>query len=163
MISRKVLITGSFAVGKTSLFNRFIHNTFSERYLTTIGVKVDKKEVRANGKQVSLVLWDIAGEVSQEKVPRTYFMGSSAVIYVFDLSRPSTLKNMEADLRLIRNTLPGCLVRIVGNKKDLLSEEELQIRQRESGADIYTSAKTGENVESMFMDIAAELMEEAGA
>jgi len=163
MISRKVLITGSFAVGKTSLFNRFVHNAFSERYLTTIGVKVDKKEVLVKGQPVSLILWDIAGEVSQEKVPRTYFLGASAVIYVFDLSRPNTRKNMEADLKLIRKTLPGCLVRIVGNKKDLLSEEAFQRQKQESGAEIYTSAKTGENVESLFMDIAAELADETEA
>lgn len=160
MISRKVLITGSFAVGKTSLFNRFIHNTFSERYLTTIGVKVDKKEVAINGQDVSLVLWDIAGEVSQEKVPRTYFLGASAVIYVFDLSRPNTLKNMEADLKLIQKTLPGCLVKIIGNKKDLVSEEELIIMKRQIPETyLFTSAKTGENVEGLFLGLAAQLVE----
>lgn len=161
MISRKVLITGSFAVGKTSLFNRFIHNTFGERYLTTIGVKVDKKEVTVGGREISLVLWDIAGEVSQEKVPRTYFLGASAVIYIFDLSRPNTLNNMEADLRIIQSTLPGCLVRVVGNKKDLLGEDELLIMKRQAPeACLFTSAKTGENVESLFLDIGAELLEQ---
>ncbi len=161
MISRKVLITGSFAVGKTSLFNRFIHNTFSERYLTTIGVKVDKKEVTVGGREISLVLWDIAGEVSQEKVPRTYFLGASAVIYIFDLSRPNTLNNMEADLRIIQATLPGCLVRVVGNKKDLLGEDELLILKRQAPeACLFTSAKTGENVESLFLDIGTELLEQ---
>ncbi|MCB0570111.1 MAG: GTP-binding protein [Phaeodactylibacter sp.] len=161
MISRKVLITGSFAVGKTSLFNRFIHNTFSERYLTTIGVKVDKKEVSVNGQEVSLVLWDIAGEVSQEKVPRTYFLGASAVIYIFDLSRPNTLQNMEADLRIIQSALPGCLVQVVGNKKDLLDDEELLIMQRQvPEASTFTSAKTGENVEQLFFDIGSKLLEQ---
>ena len=80
MISKKVLITGSFGVGKTSLFTRFIHNEFSDNYRTTIGVQVDKKVVKLGGKEMSLILWDIAGEVSQEKVPRSYFLGASAVI-----------------------------------------------------------------------------------
>lgn len=158
MISRKVLITGSFAVGKTSLFHRFVYNTFSEQYLTTIGVKVDKRVVDVNGEPLSLILWDIAGEVSQKKVPRTYFLGASAVIYVFDLSRKQTAGNLQTDLKLIRKILPGCLIKVVGNKKDLVSEDEWIICERTYKPDFLTSAKTGENVEALFREIARELM-----
>jgi small GTP-binding protein len=158
MTSRKVLITGSFAVGKTSLFHRFVYNTFSEQYLTTIGVKVDKRVVEVNGEPLSLILWDIAGEVSQKKVPKTYFLGASAVIYVFDLSRKQTADNLKSDLKLIQKILPGCLIKVVGNKKDLVSEEELIILERTHNPDFLTSAKTGENVETLFMEIASELV-----
>ena len=158
MTSRKVLITGSFAVGKTSLFHRFVYNTFSEQYLTTIGVKVDKRVVEVNGEPLSLILWDIAGEVSQKKVPKTYFLGASAVIYVFDLSRKQTADNLKSDLKLIQKLLPGCLIKVVGNKKDLVSEEELMILERTYNPDFLTSAKTGENVETLFMEIASELV-----
>jgi small GTP-binding protein len=158
MTSRKVLITGSFAVGKTSLFHRFVYNTFSEQYLTTIGVKVDKRVVEVNGEPLSLILWDIAGEVSQKKVPKTYFLGASAVIYVFDLSRKQTADNLKSDLKLIQKILPGCLIKVVGNKKDLVSEEELIILERTHSPDFLTSAKTGENVETLFMEIASELV-----
>lgn len=158
MTSRKVLITGSFAVGKTSLFHRFVYNTFSEQYLTTIGVKVDKRVVEVNGEPLSLILWDIAGEVSQKKVPKTYFLGASAVIYVFDLSRKQTADNLKSDLKLIQKILPGCLIKVVGNKKDLVSEEELLILERTHNPDFLTSAKTGENVETLFMEIASELV-----
>ena len=75
-------MTGSFGVGKTSLFRRFINNTFSEKYITTIGVKVDKKTVVIDGEEISILLWDIAGEVKQDKVPKSYFLGASAIIYV---------------------------------------------------------------------------------
>jgi small GTP-binding protein len=159
MTSRKVLITGSFAVGKTSLFHRFVFNTFSEQYLTTIGVKVDKRVVEVDNNPLSLILWDIAGEVSQKKVPRTYFLGASAVIYVFDLSRKQTAGNLQSDLKLIQKILPGCLIKVVGNKKDLVSEEELRILERTYRPDFLTSAKTGENVEELLMEIAEELME----
>ena len=98
MLSRKVILTGSFGVGKTSLFSRFIHDSFSDRYITTIGVKVDKKSVEVDGEKVSILLWDIAGEVTQDKVPRSYFLGASAIIYVFDLTRPSTYKNIDIDI-----------------------------------------------------------------
>ncbi|NBC08460.1 MAG: GTP-binding protein [Bacteroidetes bacterium] len=158
MISRKVLITGSFAVGKTSLFHRFIHNTFSERYMTTIGVKVDKKELEVDGENISLILWDIAGEVAQEKVPKTYFLGASAVIYVFDLSRPQTAENMDNDLAYIKKILPGCLVKVVGNKKDLVTEDDLLVFQRQYQPDLFTSAKTGEKVEDLFLNVAEGLL-----
>lgn len=158
MLSKKVILTGSFGVGKTSLFNRFISNIFSERYLTTIGVKVDKKEVAVNGQNVTLILWDIAGEVTQDKVPTTYFLGTSAIIYVVDLTRPSTLVNVERDIKFLTDLLPGCIVKIVGNKIDLLSEEQLLQIQGQMEFDILTSAKTGENVEELFENIAEELM-----
>lgn len=145
-------------MGKTSLFHRFVYNTFSEQYLTTIGVKVDKRVVEVNGEPLSLILWDIAGEVSQKKVPKTYFLGASAVIYVFDLSRKQTADNLKSDLKLIQKILPGCLIKVVGNKKDLVSEEELIILERTHSPDFLTSAKTGENVETLFMEIASELV-----
>lgn len=158
MISKKVIITGSFGVGKTSIFTRFIENTFSEKYLTTIGVKVDKKTVTIDGREVSMIIWDIAGEVLQDKVPHTYFLGSSAVIYVFDLSRPLTFQNIETDLNHFNKILPGCIVRVVGNKKDLVDDATLEKIQREVKIDIVTSAKTGENVEDLFMSIGRELL-----
>ena len=158
MISRKVVITGHFGVGKTSLFNRFISNTFNEKYLTTIGVRVDKKTITINQQDISLVIWDLAGEVSQEKVPRSYFLGASAIIYVFDLSRPATFSRMADDLQYIRTVLPEALMRKVGNKKDLVTAETLQKISQQTQPDIFTSARTGENVEELFHDLALAML-----
>ena len=164
MISKKVVITGHFGVGKTSLFNRFISNTFNEKYLTTIGVRVDKKSMVIEGQEISLVLWDLAGEVSQEKVPRSYFLGASAVIYVFDLSRPATFSRLEDDLQYILSVLPDVLIRKVGNKKDLVSDDTLKTIHAQTLPDYFTSARTGENVEELFLGIASTFLapEETG-
>jgi len=154
MLSRKVILTGSFGVGKTSLFRRFINNSFSEKYITTIGVKVDKKVVEVHGQEVSILLWDIAGEVKQDKVPKSYFLGASAIIYVFDLTRPTTYKNIAVDMDILKNILPDSIVKVVGNKADLLDNERAIEKVREElkvPADIITSAKTGENVENLFL------------
>jgi small GTP-binding protein len=158
MISKKIILTGSFAVGKTSLFNRFLHNKFDEKYLTTIGVTVNKKLVTINHQEISLLLWDIQGEVSQDKVPHSYFLGAHGIIYVFDLSRGSTHKNIQTDIEHLKKMVPDSIIRIVGNKKDLLSQEALDQLQGELGWDIATSAKTGEGVETLFYDIAGELL-----
>ncbi len=160
MISRKVILTGSFGVGKTSLFQRFIKGTFSEKYITTIGVKVDKKVIEINGEEVSILLWDIAGEVSQDKVPKSFFLGASAVIYVFDLTRPSTYKNIESDLNILDGLLPDAILKVVGNKEDLIEADKLKQVKKEINVsiDVVTSAKTGSNVERLFADLAAKFI-----
>lgn len=158
MISKKVIITGNFGVGKTSVFRRFIENVFSEKYLTTIGVKVDKKTVDIDGRQISLIIWDIAGEVRQDKVPTAYFLNANAIIYVFDVTRPATYKYREEDIQFLKKLVPGSLVRTVGNKKDLLTQEMEFSFIQEVKPDFLTSAKTGENIEELFNDIAKELL-----
>lgn len=161
MTSKKVILAGSFGVGKTSLFNQFIFNKFDDKYLTTIGVKVNKKVVDVGGRELSILLWDIAGEVSQDKVPVTYFLGASGVIYVFDLSRPTTFKNINEDVEYLKSILNGGIIKIVGNKKDLVSDEELEEIKKELtlSCDIVTSAKTGENVEDLFHEMGKALLD----
>ena len=62
MIQKKICMVGAFGVGKTSLVSRYVHSIFSEKYQTTVGVKIDKKVVQSRGAEVTLVLWDLAGE-----------------------------------------------------------------------------------------------------
>lgn len=162
MISKKVILTGSFGVGKTSLFRRFIENKFDEKYLTTIGVKVDKKVVKIGDRQLTLIIWDIAGEVKQDKVPKAYFMGTHGLVYVLDLSRPETYKNIAEDIAYLKTISPKSIIKVVGNKRDLLaSEEELKqvLANISVPCDITTSAKTGENVETLFDDLSKVMLE----
>ena len=163
MISKKVILTGSFGVGKTSLFNKFLYNRFSEKYLTTIGVKVDKRIVNIDGNDLSMLLWDIAGEVSQDKVPHSYFLGASGIIYVFDLTRPSTFMNMNSDIDYLKRILPGVCVKIVGNKVDLITPEHLIKIEEELPLpyDILTSAKDGVHVEDLFYALGKDLISNA--
>ena len=160
MISKKVILTGSFGVGKTSLFNQFIYQQFSDKYLTTIGVKVNKKELTIGDEELSVLLWDIAGEVAQDKVPNSYFLGASGIIYVVDLSRPITFNNMVTDIALLKKLLNDATIMIVGNKKDLLSAEELaEVAQNlEVKLDFTTSAKTGENIDALFLELGKKLI-----
>ncbi len=162
MISKKVILTGSFGVGKTSLFNKFIFSKFSEKYLSTIGVTVNKKVLHINGVDISIMLWDIAGEVTQDKIPVSYFLNTDAVLYVFDVTRPLTYKDTLINLEFIRAVYKGKILKIVANKADLLSEEKLAMVKEQVPVpwDILTSAKTGFQVEELFETIGIELLEE---
>jgi small GTP-binding protein len=160
MISKKIILTGSFGVGKTSLFNRFIYQEFNDKYLTSIGVKVNKKQVKVDDKEVSLLVWDIAGEISQDKVPSSYFLGASGIVYVMDLSRPMTFKNLESDYLFLKELMPLGIIKIVGNKRDLVTDEQIEEIRKSlpRPIDCLTSAKTGENVDQLFLDLAKSLL-----
>ncbi len=159
-ITKKIILTGSFGVGKTSLFKQFILGMFDERYLTTISVKVDKKTIQIDDHELTLMVWDIAGEVTQDKVPVSYFMGAEGIIYVFDLTREMTMKNIDADIAYLKKLLPNAAYKTVGNKKDLLTEEQLNGFEEKHGflPDFFTSAKTSENVETLFRALGTEIV-----
>ena len=86
MIKKKVCVVGDFAVGKTSLTQKFVNNVFSEKYLTTVGVKIDTMEID----QTKLVIWDLAGRDSLSPINLSYLAGASGVIYVADGRNPNT-------------------------------------------------------------------------
>ena len=152
---------GKYGVGKTSLIRQFIHQEFSDEYLTTIGVKIEKKVIELNGNPMSLIIWDIAGESSHRKIPASYKLGSQGIIYVFDLSRSSTYEDLPLEMADLQQLLPNVPIRLVGNKTDLLDEETLQgIQAKLPLGDItYTSAKTGDNVEDLFHDLASAMVQ----
>ena len=91
MIQKKICMLGSFAVGKSSLVRRFVENMFSEKYMTTIGVKIEKKIIDLKNQSLTLVIWDIAGENGFHQIQGTYLRGMSGYILVADKTRTSTL------------------------------------------------------------------------
>jgi small GTP-binding protein len=150
---------GGFSVGKTSLVKRYVHSVFSEAYLTTVGVKIDKKTVDLDGRTVNLILWDLAGEDDINSFRITNLRGAAGYVLVADGTRPSTLdvalslrERVEAEF----GPLPFVLLL---NKSDLkeqwaVSDTELA-GLRERGWWVQpSSARTGEGVEDAFKDLA---------
>lgn len=156
MIAKKVLLVGNFGVGKTSLIRRFVLNEFSEDYISTIGVRVSTKIIELNTEQIKLLIWDVAGTSDDEKVPKAYFLGASAAMYVFDLSRAETYINLEKQLNVVKELSGLKDITIVGNKKDLLTYSELEALKKTVTIpiDLITSAKENENVEDAFVILA---------
>jgi hypothetical protein len=158
-VQKKICMLGGFSVGKTSLVKRYVHSVFSEAYLTTVGVKIDKKTVDLDGRTVNLILWDLAGEDDINSFRITNLRGAAGYVLVADGTRPSTLdvalslrERVEAEF----GPLPFVLLL---NKSDLkeqwaVSDTELA-GLRERGWWVQpSSARTGEGVEDAFKDLA---------
>jgi len=158
MIAKKVLLVGNFGVGKTSLIRRFVLNEFSEAYISTIGVRVSTKIVELNTEKIKLLIWDVAGTRDDEKVPKAYFLGASAAMYVFDVSREETYLNIEKQIAVVQQLSGLKEIMIVGNKKDLLSLHQLEALKNKVNIPInlITSAKENENVEDAFTILAEQ-------
>jgi small GTP-binding protein len=160
MLQKKICMLGSFSVGKTSLVRRFVESIFSEAYHTSIGVKVDKKVVRVNDEDVTLVLWDIHGEDVYQKIRMSYLRGMSGYLLVVDGTRNQTLDDALAlNERVIQEAgkVPAILV---FNKSDLVDTWEIDsARESELAAAGWNicraSAKTGDSVEEVFSQLAA--------
>lgn len=159
-ISKKVILLGHFGVGKTSLVKRFVLEKFSEQYQTTIGVKIDKKVIEIGDQMLTLLIWDIEGSMTQSHLPTSYFAGAHGILYVFDLLRPSTWENIDHELQYFRTLLPKATLRIIGNKRDMLDAVQLnEFEENFTGhVDHLSSAKTGENVEDLFLSLATEML-----
>lgn len=161
MINKKVILVGHFGVGKTSLVRQFVHQKFSDNYLTTIGVKIDKKVVTVDQKEVNIVLWDIAGEDAMKKIPASYKLGAHGILYVFDVTRPTTYKDLDQHISELRMTLPDAPLVKLANKSDMLTESMKSdlTKELDFSEVLFTSAKTGENVEAAFENLTKEMIQ----
>ena len=154
---------GAFAVGKTSLVQRYVHSIFSEKYHTTVGVKIEKTQVRVNDTDVDLIIWDLHGEDDFQHVRLSYLNGSSGCIYVADGTREKTLLTALNLKEIAENTIGEIPCALVINKLDLKDQWEidplvLDDMKRKGMMIVQTSAKTGEEVRQAFQLLALKMM-----
>ena len=162
MLQKKICLLGAFGVGKTSLVRRFVDTIFSDAYLTTVGVKIDKKIVTIGTEPLSLILWDIAGEDEMSAVRLSYLRGAAGYLLVVDGTRPETLETAASIQTRVTAEIGKIPFLTLLNKADLKEEWALPAQRLEAleGAGWTfrrTSAKTGESVEASFEDLAALL------
>lgn len=149
---------GSFSVGKTSLVSSFVHGIFKDQYLTTIGVKVDKKSVQVDDKNIELMLWDLHGDDELQKVKPSLLRGCSAYFLVVDRTRTATYEVVKNLHTLAQKTLGSVPCIVLLNKSDLdgsILAGEIELEANGEKVEVMeTSAKTGLNVEQAFEKIA---------
>lgn len=162
MLQKKVCVLGAFGVGKTSLVRRYVESIFSDAYLTTVGVKVDKKTVDVGTQSVTLVLWDIAGEDESTPIRMSYLRGAAGYFLVVDGTRAQTLavaRSIQARVAAEIGPIPHLLLL---NKADMVEDWELAEfagdTPEQAVAVLRTSAKTGAGVEEAFRTLAQQLV-----
>ena len=160
---KKICMLGGFSVGKTSLVKRYVESVFSETYLTTVGVKIDKKTVTLGDKTVHLILWDLAGEDDMASLRLSYMRDSAGYVLVADGTRPATLE-MALSLRKRVETEYGPLpFALLINKNDLreqwaVTDDDLEKLRSDGWWVRSSSARTGEGVDDAFTDLATRVV-----
>jgi small GTP-binding protein len=166
--SIKLILTGDYKAGKTSLIKRFIENSFRESYESTIGVEISQKKLSLNEEtKIDFIIWDIGGQIIQMAPYRKrFFNGANSAFIVLDRTRSNALKSIEIWHNEIKKQVGKNInIILVGNKSDLvedivISEEEIKEIADQNGFNyILTSAKTGEDVNDSFLYIAYKFLE----
>ncbi len=159
MIRKKILLLGDFSVGKTSLIHRYVDNSFSDTYHTTIGVKISKKLLHIGETSCELLIWDIEGATPVKRIPSSYYRGASGAIFVCDANRSETIDGLQEHISTFMTFNPSAHYVIAYNKVDLLT-----IAQKESlclnlpGEVFLTSAKENSNVDTLFTTLTKEIL-----
>ncbi|MHA1266334.1 MAG: Rab family GTPase [Candidatus Helarchaeota archaeon] len=162
--SFKVIVIGDPRVGKTTLLLRFVDKAFRELYIPTLGVQVSLKNLDfEEDTLVKFNLWDVAGQELFKQVRNNFYVGANAVLIVYDVTNPKSFRNVEMwykDMRKSFSTPIPCV--LVGNKIDLSRQvsrvDGMELAKKLSMRYIETSAKTGENVDKVFKDLATILV-----
>lgn len=166
----KLILTGDYNVGKTSLIRRFVENDFKEDYISTIGVEISKKAIELDEQtKIDFVIWDIGGQsLSMTPYRHRFYEGASAAFIVIDRTRKESLESIEKWYKEINESQHASIpIVIVANKSDLkqeivVNEEEIKVIAKKFGFHhITTSARTGENVNEAFLYIAYRFIEKA--
>ncbi len=166
MIQKKVCLLGTSGVGKTSLVAQYVHSLFSEKYLTTVGVKIDKKVVAVDGSEVTLVIWDLAGDDDFQRLQTSYLRGTSGYLLVADGTRRVTLDLALELQKRVAQTLGEAPFLLALNKADLephweVEEGQIAALTNKNFTILKTSAKDGTGVEQAFADLARRMLQPA--
>lgn len=162
-MQKKVCMIGAFATGKTSLVARFVKGIYSDKYQTTIGVKIDKKIVSTQDQVLNLILWDIYGEDEFQNVRMSYLRGAAGFILVVDGTRQETLSIAIELQKKVEDSLGNIPFIMMLNKTDLTEDWEIDdaniAELREKKWDIIAgSAKTGLGVNACFAKLAEKML-----
>jgi len=164
-VIKKVCLLGDGAVGKSSLIRRFIYDAFEDDYKPTIGTKIVKKVLVIPHKDIELtmVIWDIMGHKSYLEVPAPYYQGVEGVLVVSDITRLSTLENLDYWLQQLFMESGSMPTIFITNKIDLVDQaaygsDDVEVMAANFNAPFFfTSAKTGESVEQVFQELALDM------
>jgi small GTP-binding protein len=162
-LKKKICLLGSFGVGKTSLVARFVHSLFSEKYHTTVGVKIDKKVINLGTDEITLVIWDMAGEEDSAPVKLNQVRDAAGYLLVADGTRRKTLDVARDIQQRVESEIGRRPFLLLANKVDLrdtwqIKDSEWSELTARGWIVLETSAKTGEHVEEAFLALTSSIL-----
>ncbi|KAI9262568.1 small GTP-binding protein [Helicostylum pulchrum] len=162
----KLLLIGDSGVGKSCLLLRFADDTYTESYISTIGVDFKIRTIELDGKVCKLQIWDTAGQERFRTITSSYYRGAHGIIVVYDVTDNESFENVKEWLREIeRYASDGVNRLLVGNKSDLTDKRQVTLSNSKKWADsvnipiLETSAKNSSNVEQAFLTMARQIKE----
>jgi len=165
----KLLLIGDSGVGKSCLLLRFADDTYTESYISTIGVDFKIRTIDLEGKTVKLQIWDTAGQERFRTITSSYYRGAHGIIVVYDVTDPDTFTNVKQWLQEIdRYACEGVNKLLVGNKNDLANKKAVEYSVAKEFSDqlsipfLETSAKNATNVEQAFLTMAKQIKDRMG-
>ena len=164
-LSFKIIIVGDQGVGKSCLAIKASRNYFEDFYSPTVGFEFVSFNVKVQEKIIKLQIWDTCGQEVYRSLISSFFRSASLAIIVYSIDTEDSFNNIEKWLNDIKTqSNPDIKIFLIGNKADL--EDKRQVT-KESGEKFFkdnklsffseTSAKTGFNVQNVFIEVAKEL------
>lgn len=151
-IDRKIVILGDSGSGKTALVQRYVRNTFKDEYNPTTGATPSKKTVEVDGRTLNLVIWDVAGHIA--RLHPAFFSEAHGAILVCDLTSGPSLEILNQWRKALEEKIGNIPLVVAANKSDLAEMPNCKGLDKTEYVIIPTSAKTGNNVDRLFMELA---------
>eukprot|EP00927_Polykrikos_kofoidii_P024147 TRINITY_DN2201_c1_g1_i1.p1 TRINITY_DN2201_c1_g1~~TRINITY_DN2201_c1_g1_i1.p1 ORF type:complete len:221 (-),score=40.21 TRINITY_DN2201_c1_g1_i1:37-648(-) len=160
----KILLIGDSGVGKSCMLLRFADDTYTESYISTIGVDFKIRTLEQDGKTIKLQIWDTAGQERFRTITSSYYRGSHGIIVVYDVTDKESFNNVNHWIEEIQKyAADGVNKLLVGNKCDLSSKKVVSYDEAKELAEslniqfMETSAKNAHNVEQAFQAMAKDI------
>ena len=160
----KIIIIGDSGVGKSNILGRYLHNEFKHDTKSTVGVEFGSKQLKVDGVNIKLQIWDTAGEERYRAITSAYYKGSKGCFIVYDITSEISFENVEKWYEEIRKSAEKEIsVILVGNKCDLENERKVSIELGQSKAKnlncpfFETSALNNTNIVTAFQSISENI------
>ena len=153
----KLIFLGDQSVGKSCILNRFMNDTFSEKYQATIGLDFQSKNIQIDGQDIHLLLYDTAGQEKFRSLIPMYIRDANIVLLVYDIACKESFEHLPDWLNNLANVkLENVIFALVGNKNDLKEQRQVSQEEGEKFAEEHDylfheiSAKTADGFSDLF-------------
>lgn len=152
----KIILVGHYSVGKTSIMNRYIYDTFTYNTYTTIGGSYYSKKIILDDKEVLIEFWDTCSMERYASIMPMFYKSSTVALIVYDVTSVDMFNKCISSIAELRKHVENVEIVIVGNKIDLVNDKVVTTEDGTMFAKNYNayfkecSALNGEGIQELF-------------